>query len=448
MIALVIIATTILHGQFLRRQKLALIDQQARQTAAVLLGSGLNGLQNLTFDRVESIISEELGENRVGKVFVIRNNAGTVLFESPGAKELRIAEIAQFPHWITVHRKGRIVRLLNLSLPRVPDRTLQVALVLDEDFLSAQYFARENLFFTSLIMAIALLVAWVLASLLMKPVSRLSAFVARAGRDSAAGRTLPELPKDLRRFSAARDEFADLLRGFETLIRRVNHDHKMSRLWSYQMAHELKTPMALIEALVAEDRTRSEISSTTANAILKEVFGVSETITSFLTWAETENAAPNKRLFVSHASKLVSDVQTRLEAGFRGRTQIHVVQDFQILTNLQHFDQALTNLVVNALVYSKEPDPVILEINAPSIRVIDQGPGVPSGVLERLGEPFNRGERTPPVSERKANGLGLALVHSLCRLYRWQLQFHHHGAGTAVEIRFPPIEPELEGPIV
>lgn len=447
MISVVVVGTTILHGEFLRREKQSLIDQQVRDTATALLDSELMDLRKIEFEKVDRILSEELGENRIGKFFVIRNNAGDLLYESAAAMLLPLSELPRSPRWITIEEKGQYIRLLNLSLPDIPDRTLQVGVVIGEELLAPGYFSKANLFFTAAIMLVGLILAWILTSLLMRPISRLSAFISEVAAENPTGKLeLPPLPESLRRLAHGadqKDEFTSLLTGFEKLLNRINRDYRMSRIWSYQMAHELKTPMALIEAKVSQGQSQGRVPEDLARDILVEVFATSETITSFLTWAELENSSEQKRLFVVPISKVLSSLRDRLAPHFSHRLELHVGTDFNVMTNLQHLEHALGNLIMNALIYSPPEKAVKIEASERQVEVVDQGLGFPPNVLERLGEPFNKG--TPismthtPVAP-KGNGLGLALVHSICRIYLWKLEIQSTPEGTRIRIRFPAQE--------
>ena len=438
------VGTTLLHGEFLRHEKIELIDQQVRETATALLDSELGGLRKVEFERVESILSEELGENRIGKFFVIRNNAGDILFVSSGAKLLPISELPRSPRWITIEQKRKYIRLLNLDLPKIPDRTLQVGIVVNQELLSPGYFSRANLFFTGAIMLVGLLLASFLTATLVKPMSSLAGFISLAARNPDPKMQLPPLPRDLKALAerpGPRDELADLLFGFESLIERVNRDYRMSRIWSYQMAHELKTPMALIEAKVTEGQRLGIIGDGIAKEILHEVFETSETITSFLTWAELENSRGQKRLFVVKASKPIREMEQRLKHGLGGRLEIQITEDFDVLTNIQHLEHALGNLVLNALTHSQGT--VTVRASDHTIQVRDLGGGLPSGVVERIGEPFNKGAH----SGAKGHGLGLALVQSICRIYEWKLTVETSSMGSVISIRFPGVvEEKSAGP--
>ncbi len=439
---------SVLHGELLRHEKIDLIDQQVRETASALLDSELGDLRKIAFERVDAIISEELGENRIGKFFIIRNNAGDILFESAAVRLLPLIEVPRTPRWISIHKNGLYIRILNLELPRINDRTLQVGVLIDEALISPRYFSKSNTLFTGAIVAVGLLSAWILTSLLMRPISQLSSFVQNAAGGAGGKNGLPPLPGYLKKYAtksrASRDELYNLLRSFETLIERVNKDYRLSRFWSYQMAHELKTPMALIEAQMAEGVTQNKVSEQVAESVLSEVFGISETITSFLTWAETENASIGSQLFVVRAGQVTADCIRRLNAYYDGRLGLELKSDFDIMANIQHLEHALNNLAVNALKYSPSDKPVTIEIGDHSIAFIDSGPGIPPDVLERLGEPFNRGGMTSNLIGKRSNGLGLALIHSISKLYGWKIGIESSAKGTIIRLTFPNIESEMD----
>ena len=61
----------VLHTFFLRNDRLESIDREVRQAATILVSSKLGDLEKIDLADAESIISEELGENRIGKFFII-----------------------------------------------------------------------------------------------------------------------------------------------------------------------------------------------------------------------------------------------------------------------------------------------------------------------------------------------------------------------------------------
>jgi signal transduction histidine kinase len=96
----------------------------------------------------------------------------------------------------------------------------------------------------------------------------------------------------------------------------------------------------------------------------------------------------------------------------------------------------VANLVENALKHSGPGTQVRVEAardgDSVSIRVDDNGRGVPPAVLERLGTRFYRlDSRTPGF------GLGLATVRAIVHLHGGSLGFADASPGLSVRIRLP-----------
>jgi len=110
----VIIGSIYFYSLLLERERHLLIDQQVRETAAALVDSELGDLRQIDFERADEIISDELGETRIGKFFIIRNAQGEIIFESASAKLLPVIDVPKDPRWFTIKEKGKFIRGLNL----------------------------------------------------------------------------------------------------------------------------------------------------------------------------------------------------------------------------------------------------------------------------------------------------------------------------------------------
>ena len=68
------------------------------------------------------------------------------------------------------------------------------------------------------------------------------------------------------------------------------------------------------------------------------------------------------------------------------------------------------------------------------LKVIDNGSGVSSEILERLNDPFGR-----PFSGGNSTGYGTRLCHRVTQLHQGSMKFHSDGPGTGltVEVRLP-----------
>lgn len=433
------VSVIVLHAAFLKRERLALLDQQVRATATALFNSELSDLRNFSISHVDDIISEELGETRIGKFFIIRNSKGDIIFESSSAKFLPRKDIPRDNTWITIDNEENYIRVLNLRLPRIPDRSLQVGVVWSSEIVNPRYFTRSTLILFFAVLGVGSIASLFLTSFLLKPIARLSDHISDASESLKTEQFLSQIPLDIGgkklidiTLQREKDEYQKLVVGFNSLVDKVNKYSKNSKLWAYQMAHELKTPLTLINL---EAEALQKIEKTSQNhhkidSIQNELQKISETIGSFLSWAELENSNGSKHLFANRLIVKVKDVIQRLDPQNK-KFNLVIKEDSTILCNPLHLEQLILNLLTNSLKHSPDSgNPIDIVIDTNQLIIKDYGPGISQAVLDRLGEPFNKG------SEKEGSGLGLAWVSSICRIYNWQFNVTSNSSGTEIRIDF------------
>ncbi len=423
-------SSIVVHALFLRRDRVALVDQLAREAAEALIKAKENDIRKINFAASERIVADELGKTEIEKFFVIWDGKGRVLYESPLAK--KVAAIAELPtdsQWASLYWQSKYIRLLNLQMPDFPNRMLQVGVMLNAEFVKPDYFSRSSITFLSCILAIGLVASYLLTSFLLQPLVKLERFLARLSEQAKAQPQLETVPETLLGRGHFKDEFQKMVIGLNSLIQRVNNNYRFSRLWAYQMAHELKTPLSILNIELEQMREKAGLAEKDILPIRKESEKLSDTVNSFLGWAELENTSEQKHLYANHVGAVVKSVADRFAASHPNRIVTEVKSDPTVLANTHHLEQLITNLLTNALAYSAEQ--VSISVTERTLIVADRGHGIPPSVLERLGEPFNRGD-----SKIKGHGLGLAWVRSVCRFYGWRLVIDSNQTGTKMSVIF------------
>jgi two-component system sensor histidine kinase KdpD len=176
------------------------------------------------------------------------------------------------------------------------------------------------------------------------------------------------------------------------------------------VSHDLRSPLTGIatavgalrnDTLVFSDDDRRELLDT----IAVDTDRLDRLVGDLLDLSRIEAGGAEPELEVWALDELVRETVSRLAGGDRvdvgGESPLVNVDAVQV-------QRVLANLIENALKFSPETSRVHVHITATRqeaiVRVVDQGPGIPDAELERVFEPFYRGDRPAGA------GLGLAIA--------------------------------------
>lgn len=423
---------------FFRNERIHLIDHQIEKVANALIASA-DFKANLTVpsSQLDALITEILGPNRIGKVYILRDHTGAIIYESFNVALLQTALPIE-PAWLTVGAREQYVRIFNA--PVGDDRILQVGMVLDNNFVNWRIFDARTLGLIFLLVIGLFGISAALTLVLMSPIRILNDHLTTATSDLKNLKDVDRLPDELLKlrtsFWAGADEFSSLITTVQKLIDRINRNYKLTRSWTLQMAHELKTPLAIIRS---ETESRAKIlPQDYAPAILREIDSTTDTITQFLSWAELENSHPHKTLHMLRMSTVIQNACDRIAKLGYQHIDVTVAKDFSVAASAGHLDQLVTNLLTNAVKFSPPDKPISVTIGCLILKISDKGSGIDEGILERIGEPFNIGA-TKSHTGLKGTGLGLAWVSTVAKLYDWKLDIDSSPRGTTVTITFPEL---------
>jgi two-component system phosphate regulon sensor histidine kinase PhoR len=188
------------------------------------------------------------------------------------------------------------------------------------------------------------------------------------------------------------------------------------------VSHELKTPITsikgFVETLLAGALKEPGNAENFLKIIAKQTDRLNEIIDDLLTLSRIEQDAERRQIFLN-GQKIKGVLQSAIQvceakaAEKKIAIELNCSEDLRAQINPPLLEQALVNLVDNAVKFS-EPGKVVLveaqrEGSQVIIRVRDQGPGIP---LEHLPRIFERFYRVDAGRSRKigGSGLGLAIV--------------------------------------
>jgi two-component system, OmpR family, sensor histidine kinase KdpD len=210
------------------------------------------------------------------------------------------------------------------------------------------------------------------------------------------------------------------------------------------VTHDVRTPLASITASVdnlmdpeahlsAEDRV--ELLKT----IRQEADRLNRLVGNLLHLARVRAGGlePVKRS--ESVNDVIEGVVARLQPVLEGREVRLMVRDLpEIPFDVDQIDQVITNLLENAIRFSRPGSPITVTTarwrDTVQVRVTDQGVGIPPADRERVFEPFVRGN----TAREGGTGLGLSIARALVRAHGGRIWIEGApGGGTAVTFQLP-----------
>jgi two-component system osmolarity sensor histidine kinase EnvZ len=281
------------------------------------------------------------------------------------------------------------------------------------------------------VLLLSLLGAWLIVFLITRPLKALE----KAAQKVGAGETAPPLA------IRGPEEIVAVTQAFNQMSANLRQMEEDRSLLLAGISHDLRTPLTRL-------RMEAELSVTDAEAragMEADITEMDRTIGQFLDFARPL-ALEATAMESTDLNNLLTEIAERYGERVR-RTHFGAFHptsaDFSsepVLVNIrpQSLRRAIVNLIENALRHGGNESPVELalatENNEAVIAVLDRGPGIAAAEVERLKQPFTRGEAARTGAG--GAGLGLAIVERLIRTQGGRLELvPREGGGLAARIR-------------
>ena len=246
-------------------------------------------------------------------------------------------------------------------------------------------------------------------------------------------------------------ELDRLRTSYNKMLLRLSESFETQRQFTGNAAHELRTPLALIQAQLDLYHTTEHPDSTTVagetiQMVTEQNERLSKLVRTLLDMSELQTVSRNDRI---ELHSLIEEVLTDLEP-LAQEKKVELIQRSQgagakadeelFLTGSDILIyRMLYNLVENAIKYNRENGSVtvsaIKEKNKVILKVSDTGNGIDEAFREQIFEPFFRIDKSRS-RELGGVGLGLAMVREVVRVHDGTIEVYtNKHSGTTFEVK-------------
>jgi two-component system sensor histidine kinase BaeS len=283
-----------------------------------------------------------------------------------------------------------------------------------------------------LALAVAVLAGWWMTRWLTAPLGGLAA-VARA---FARGR------RDVRADESAAGELGELARGFNEAAEAVERSAAARRQMAADVAHELRTPLAALQAGLEELRDGLlPADPQTLGRLHDQSVRLGRVVGDLALLSQVDDAAPapligRLDLALVVADELAARMPELRAAGLTVGRRIDGTAP--VLGDADRLHQVVGNLLANCARHCRPGDGVQVTVGCQGEDVVlavqDTGPGIEPADQARV---FDRYWRAGDVGV-PGSGLGLAVVREIVEAHRGTVEVASQpGSGTTMTVRLP-----------
>lgn len=239
-------------------------------------------------------------------------------------------------------------------------------------------------------------------------------------------------------------ELNQLSVSYNKMLGRLSDAFEIQRQFTANAAHELRTPLALMQVQLDSYNSGQHPGSDaetvqTIKMVTEQNDRLSKMVKTLLDMSELQTVGRDETIMVD---ALVDEVLADLEPLAREK-EVELTGNCEAITIVGSdilIYRLVYNLVENAIKYNHPGGQVIVSASRKEkcvcLSVADTGNGIPEELRERVFEPFFRVDKSRSRALGGV-GLGLALVHEIVRVHDGSITVRSNpSGGTVFEVMF------------
>lgn len=288
-------------------------------------------------------------------------------------------------------------------------------------------------------LGIGMIASLIFATLLARHFSRPILGLRKAFSDVATGNFATRLGSKPSRWA---DELSDLGSDFDRTAAQLKMLIDNQRRLLHDVSHEVRSPLARMQLAIDLARQQPERAQESMQRLERESGRINQLVEELLTLSRLEAGACGSLDESVDLPELLRELveDARFEAeGKHCKVSLGSEEHALVKGRGELLQRAIENVVRNAIRYSPEHSPIIIDLHCSGervcIRVEDSGPGVAESALEAIFDPFVR------LQDSRSNdgyGLGLAITRQTLEAHGGSVRAcnREHG-GLRVEMYLP-----------
>ena len=295
-------------------------------------------------------------------------------------------------------------------------------------------FRTTNWYITAVVTVLSGILAYFVSGHALKPLHSFASQVERVQMNNLA---------DMRIDEAALPEFKQLSQSFNQMLERLNDAFAAQRQFTGNAAHELRTPLALLQAQLelfsAEHPDMRPETAEFLSLLREQTERLTRLTKTLLEMSNLRQVARNERI---RLAPMIEEIFTDL-APLSDKCGVTLTAEGDgIMTGSDALIYRLIfNLTENAVKYNRPGGSVRVSVaQEPEkllIRVSDNGCGIPEEYQQSIFQPFFRVDKSRS-REYGGAGLGLSLVWEIADIHGGSVRVEESSKnGTVIAAEFP-----------
>ena len=236
--------------------------------------------------------------------------------------------------------------------------------------------------------------------------------------------------------------FAVQADSLNRMIDRMEELVRAQRLFSSNLAHDLRTPLTRLRGTLARGVADGDPAlSGTFERAERECASIIAIFDALLRLAEIETGRHPSAMGIVSLRPLIEDVADTMDpviADRGGTLEVGRLDDVATTGDSDLINQLLINLLENVATHTPVGTRARLSLERDAdgavITIRDDGPGLAAADLVRVTRPFERGAI---ASAARGSGLGLAIAQAIVRFHHGRIDLADAAPGLEVRVRIP-----------